>query len=170
MLIPKQIGGSHGFVCVALAKKFPQLSFVVQDMPKTVADGPSKIPAEFKNKIEFQAHDFYTEQPIKDAAVYFFRWICHNQSDKYGTKMLQALVPAMKKGARIVINDNCLPKPNTADPWDEKITRYVRWYFEVVRRCQSFLFFLFIDCLATSSHYINCSPRMLNEFLHSALP
>lgn len=123
LLTEKQVGGSHGFVCVALAKKFPQLSFVVQDLAKTVADGPSKIPDEFKDKIEFQAHDFYTEQPVKDAAVYFFRWICHNQSDKYGTKMLQALIPALKKGARVVINDNCLPKPNTADPWDEKITR-----------------------------------------------
>jgi len=117
------IGGSQGFVCVALAEKFPKLRFVVQDLPKTVADGPSKIPAEFAERIQFQAHDFYTPQPVKDADVYFFRWICHNQSDKYGTQMLQQLIPALKPRARIVINDNCLPKPNTADPWDEKITR-----------------------------------------------
>ncbi|KAF2430168.1 O-methyltransferase [Tothia fuscella] len=117
------IGGSHGFVCVALAEKFPKLRFVVQDLPKTVADGPSRIPQEFADRIEFQAHDFYTEQPVKDAEIYFFRWICHNQSDKYGTKMLQQLIPALKPGAKIVISDNCLPKPNTADPWDEKITR-----------------------------------------------
>ncbi|TLD38799.1 S-adenosyl-L-methionine-dependent methyltransferase [Venturia nashicola] len=117
------VGGSIGFVCVALAKKFPELSFVVQDLPKTVADGPANVPIEFKDRIEFQPHDFYKPQPVKDADVYFFRWICHNQSDKYGVIMLQALIPALKKGARIIINDNCLPKPNTVDPWDEKITR-----------------------------------------------
>ncbi|KAE9993411.1 hypothetical protein EG327_005182 [Venturia inaequalis] len=117
------VGGSIGFVCVALAKKFPELSFVVQDLPNTIADAPASLPVEFKDRIEFQAHDFYTPQPVKDADVYFFRWICHNQSDKYGVIMLRALVPALKKGARIIINDNCLPKPNTADPWDEKITR-----------------------------------------------
>jgi O-methyltransferase domain len=119
------VGGSIGFVCVALAEKFPNLKFVVQDLPKTVADAPSKIPADLHSRIEFQAHDFYTPQPVKDADVYFFRWICHNQSDKYGVKMLQALIPALKPGAKIVINDNCLPAPNTADPWDEKITRCV---------------------------------------------
>lgn len=117
------IGGSHGFVCVALAKKFPRMKFVVQDLPKTVADGPSKIPPELSDRIKFQAHDFYTDQPVKDADIYFFRWIIHNQSDKYGTKMLQALIPALKPGAKIIINDNCLPKPNTVDMWDEKITR-----------------------------------------------
>lgn len=106
-----------------LAKKFPKMRFVVQDLPKTVADGPSKIPAEVADRIEFQAHDFYTEQPVKNADVYFFRWIVHNQSDKYALKLLRALIPALKAGARIVINDICLPKPNMADPWDERITR-----------------------------------------------
>jgi chemotaxis methyl-accepting protein methylase len=100
------------------------MKFVVQDLPKTVADGPSKIPPELSDRIKFQAHDFYTDQPVKDADIYFFRWIIHNQSDKYGVKILRALIPALKPGAKIIINDNCLPKPNTVDMWDEKITRY----------------------------------------------
>ncbi|KAF2087636.1 S-adenosyl-L-methionine-dependent methyltransferase [Saccharata proteae CBS 121410] len=118
-----KVGGSHGFVPVALAKRFPKLRFVVQDLPKTVADGPSHIPPELSDRIEFQAHDFYQEQPVKDADVYFFRWIMHNQSDKYAEKMLRCLIPALKPGARIVINENILPKPGTEDPWDEKIIR-----------------------------------------------
>jgi chemotaxis methyl-accepting protein methylase len=96
----------------------------VQDLPKTISEAPSKIPQEYHDRIQFQAHDFYTEQPVKDADVFFFRWVCHNQSDKYGVKMLQQLIPALKPGAKIVIHDNCLPAPNTADIWDEKITRY----------------------------------------------
>lgn len=91
-----------------------------------IDSAPGKCPPELLSRIQFQAHDFYTPQPVKDADVYFFRWICHNQSDKYGIKMMQQLIPALKKGARIVINDNCLPKPGAADypdPWDEKITR-----------------------------------------------
>jgi chemotaxis methyl-accepting protein methylase len=117
------VGGSFGFICVALAKKYPQLNFVVQDVPKVVEGGLSRIPPEFGDRIKFQAHDFYTEQPVKDADVYFFRWICHNQSDKYGVKMLQALVPALKPGARIVISDNCLKPVGEEDLWDDKITR-----------------------------------------------
>lgn len=95
----------------------------MQDLPKVVAGGPGKVPAELQDRITFEAHDFYTEQTVKNADVYFFRWICHNQSDKYGVRMLQALIPALKPGARIVINDNCLKPVGEEDPWDEKITR-----------------------------------------------
>ena len=120
-----QIGGSHGFVCVALANKYPNLKFIVQDLAKIVVDGPSKIPPQLSSRITFMEHDFFTEQPVKDADVYFFRWIFHNWSDKYSLKILRNLIPALKHGALIIINDNCLPQPNTEDAWDEKITRYV---------------------------------------------
>lgn len=117
------VGGSHGFVPVALAKRFPDLRFVVQDLPKTVADGPAHIPPEFADRIEFQAHDFFTEQPVHGADVYFFRWIFHNWSDKYCEKMLKCLIPALKPGARILVNENILPNPGSENPWDEKIIR-----------------------------------------------
>lgn len=55
--------------------------------------------------------------------MYFFRWIFHNQSDTYALPILLSLIPALKKGARIVINDHCLPKPGQEDLWDEKIIR-----------------------------------------------
>lgn len=68
-------------------------------------------------------YDFFTEQPVKDADVYFFRWIFHNWSDKYCIKILQGLVPALKKGARIVINDNVLPEPGILPMWREEKLR-----------------------------------------------
>jgi hypothetical protein len=55
--------------------------------------------------------------------VYFFRWILHNQSDKYAIKLLENLIPALKKGSKIVINDHCLPEPGQESLWDEKIIR-----------------------------------------------
>lgn len=120
-----QVGGSHGFVPVALSKHFPRLRFVVQDLPKTVAGGPANVPAELQDRIQFQAHDFFTEQPVHDADVFFFRWIFHNWSDKYSIQILKNLIPALKPGARILINENMLPKPGSEDPWDEKIIRSV---------------------------------------------
>ncbi|EJD50942.1 O-methyltransferase [Auricularia subglabra TFB-10046 SS5] len=117
------VGGSHGFVPVALAKRFPDLRFVVQDLPKTVADGPAHIPHELADRIQFQAHDFFTEQPVHGADVYLFRWIFHNWSDKYCEKMLKCLIPALKPGARILLNENILPEPGTENLWDEKIIR-----------------------------------------------
>lgn len=55
--------------------------------------------------------------------VYLFRWILHNQSDIYAIPMLRALIPALKKGAKVVINDHCLPEPGQESLWDEKIIR-----------------------------------------------
>ncbi|KAF8860220.1 S-adenosyl-L-methionine-dependent methyltransferase [Acephala macrosclerotiorum] len=116
------IGGSHGFVCVELAEKYKNMKFVVQDLPKTVQSAP-KLEGDIGERIQFQAHDFHTQQPVKGADVYLYRWILHNQSDRYAINMLKQLIPALKKGARVVINDHCLPEPNTESLWDEKIIR-----------------------------------------------
>jgi hypothetical protein len=63
------IGGSHGFVCVDLGKKYKKMKFVVQDLPKTVDSAPKPISedAQVAERIEFMAADFFQEQPVKDA-------------------------------------------------------------------------------------------------------
>jgi hypothetical protein len=116
------IGGSHGVICTALAAQYPHMKFVVQDLPKTVASAP-QLPAEIAPRVSFQAYDFYTPQPVKGADVYLYRWILHNQSDKYAVKMLRQLIPALKKGARVLVNDHCLRKPGVESMWDEKLMR-----------------------------------------------
>ena len=113
------VGGSHGFVCADLAARYAHMtSFVVQDLPKTVASAPV-----LDERITFQAHDFHTRQPVQGADVYLFRWILHNHSDKYAVNMLRQLIPALKHGARVVINDHCLAEPGVESGWDEKIMR-----------------------------------------------
>jgi hypothetical protein len=82
------VGGSHGFVCVDLAKRFQKMNFVVQDLPKTIASTP-KLEGEIGERVRFMVHDFYTPQPVKGADVYLFRWILHDQADKYAIKMLR---------------------------------------------------------------------------------
>jgi hypothetical protein len=103
------VGGSCGHVSIALAQHFKTLKFVVQDLPKAIA-GMLNLPEDVKDRITFQAHDFFTPQPTKGADVYLFRWIMHNYPDKYATLILHSLIPALKRGSRILINDNCLPE------------------------------------------------------------
>ncbi|KAG9231340.1 O-methyltransferase-domain-containing protein [Amylocarpus encephaloides] len=117
------VGGSHGFVCAELASRYPDLKFVVQDLPKTVNSAP-KFEGDLASRIEFQAHDFFTEQPVQGADIYLFRWIFHNYSDKYATKILRSLIPAFKKGSKVLINDHCLKDGfGLENMWDEKIIR-----------------------------------------------
>ena len=116
------VGGSHGLVCIALAKEYPDLQFVVQDLPKVIEDAKTKSPAEMSHRVTFQAHDFFEEQPVKNADIYYFRWILHDWSDKYCVKILQALIPALKPGARLLFSERCLEAPCTlplrAEKWN----------------------------------------------------
>jgi hypothetical protein len=117
------VGGGKGLVCKQLAKHFPKLSFVVQDLEDTIVAGRNTLPAEFENRISYMTHDFFTPQPIKDAEVYYFRAIFHNWPDKYCVAILQNLIPALKKGARVVVQDPHTPDPLTMAPWQERQTR-----------------------------------------------
>lgn len=119
------IGGSIGFVSVELAKQYKNMKFVVQDTPKTITSAPSPVceDNQVAERISLQAHDFFTEQVVKDADVYFFRWIIHNYSTPYAVKILKNLIPALKPGARVIINDHCLREAGQEDPWDEIVMR-----------------------------------------------
>jgi len=97
------IGGGHGGVSRALAQATSKVKFIVQDLPGTVEEGKQILPKELEHRVYFMAHDFMNEQPVKGADVYFFRFILHNWSDKYATKILRNLMPAMKDGSRVVI-------------------------------------------------------------------
>lgn len=103
-----------------MAAKFPSLSFIVQDLEPVVRAAEKQPQAvELADRVKFQTHDFLTEQPVHGADVYFFRWILHNWSDKYCVKILRNLIPALKPGAKIVLNDNVLPKPGVMSKWQE---------------------------------------------------
>ena len=116
------VGGSQGPIALSLAKEFPSLKFVVQDLAATIEGADALLPAELGGRVDFMAHDFFTPQPVQ-ADVYILRWIFHNWSDKYSVKILQALRPALKPGARILVHDGCLPDPGMVPGWIEKDIR-----------------------------------------------
>lgn len=113
------IGGSHGRMSIALAQNVPSIECIVQELPEVVTEGESKIPSELRGRVKFMAHDFFTEQPLKGADVYFFRWIFHDWSDKYCINILQNLIPALKHGARVIISDRTVPPPGTVSLHEE---------------------------------------------------
>jgi hypothetical protein len=123
--LPYQVGGSQGSACFAIAEKFPSLSFVVQDLERVITAAERQVPSHLAHRVKFATHDFLIEQPVHGADVYFFRWILHNWSDKYCVKILENLIPALKPGARIVVNDNVLPRPGAMSRWQENRLRYV---------------------------------------------
>ncbi|PVI08127.1 S-adenosyl-L-methionine-dependent methyltransferase [Periconia macrospinosa] len=114
------IGGSKGHVSIGLAHAHPKWKFIVQDLAQTIAVGEKELPEQLKDRVHFMVHDFWMEQPVKAADVYFFRLIFHDWSDKYSIRILRNLIPALKKGAKVIICDTCLPDKNAVSPYQQR--------------------------------------------------
>ncbi|KAF1963893.1 S-adenosyl-L-methionine-dependent methyltransferase [Bimuria novae-zelandiae CBS 107.79] len=117
------IGGSTCSTAVALATRLRELTMVVQDHPVLEKQAQDAIPVELKQRVSFMAHDFFKDQPVHGADVYHFRWIFHDWPDKYCTRLLQALIPALKSGARIIVSDFVVPASGETSWYREGITR-----------------------------------------------
>ncbi|KAK6844446.1 hypothetical protein PG995_014556 [Apiospora arundinis] len=115
------IGGSQGHVSIALATRFPNLSLVVQDMERVVEH--SVAPAQLGGRCRFMAHDLFAPQPIEGADVYFLRWVLHNWSDKYCILIIRALIPALRPGSKVLIQESLMPEPGAIAMWKEKNLR-----------------------------------------------
>lgn len=117
------VGGSHGHSSIAIAEAHPNIRCIVQDMPATVASGQAKLPPSLKERVTFMAHDFWEKQPIKDGDIYYFQGIFQDWSDTSAVKILRQLVPALKAGARVLINDICVPPLGTLSAYKERRIR-----------------------------------------------
>ncbi|KAJ8121801.1 hypothetical protein ONZ43_g1835 [Nemania bipapillata] len=95
------VGGSKGDAAFAIAHKYPDIQLIVQELPEVVAISKDEPGL----NVKFMEHDFFTEQPVKNADVYLYRWILHNWPDKYCVQILNSLIPALKPGARVLIMD-----------------------------------------------------------------
>ncbi|KAI1207204.1 sterigmatocystin 8-O-methyltransferase [Annulohypoxylon truncatum] len=114
------VGGGAGHHSMELARRFPNLSVIVQDMNE-MFEG-IKVPEELEGRFEFMAYDLFAPQTVQ-ADVYFFRWIFHNWSDKYSIMIIKALIPALKPGAKIILNESCMPEPGEIAHWREQDLR-----------------------------------------------
>ncbi|CZR65817.1 related to sterigmatocystin 7-O-methyltransferase precursor [Phialocephala subalpina] len=113
------VGGANGFASAAISKAFPDLKVVVQDIRMT-EDTKVNYP---DTNIEWMVHDYFTPQPVIGADVYFYRFVFHNLYDDKAIDVLRAAIPALKPGARILINDECLPEPGKVRWRNERAAR-----------------------------------------------
>lgn len=61
---------------------------------------------------EYLASDFY-QPTVRRGERLFFRQIFHSWPDPSCVEILKVLIPALKTGAKVVVNDHLAPPPNT---------------------------------------------------------
>lgn len=113
---------------MALAKAFPHLSFIVQDLPANAESGQKAIsgslPDEIKSRITFQGHDFTQPQPVRGASIYLLRMILHDWPDTEAISIIRNIVTVMDHAvSRLLIMDTVLPKPGSVPVSVERIAR-----------------------------------------------
>lgn len=114
------VGGGKGPAAIALAQAFPKLNIIVQDLGHVCAQGREQLPEDVKGRVSFEEHDFFTPQPMRDIDVFYIRAVFHNWPDKYCIEILRNLIPGLKKGSRVVIQDPMFPESGKLSPFAEE--------------------------------------------------
>ena len=103
------VGGGVGHVGVLVKKRVkPGVQVVIQDLPSVIEQGQA-IP-EHQEALEFQAHNFLTEQPVVGAKLYYLRLIAHDWPDKICETILRHIVNAMSAESKVLIFDSVWPE------------------------------------------------------------
>lgn len=114
------VAGGFGYLSYFLAGRFPEATFVVQDLPFIVEQAQKACPAALRSRISFQSHDILSPQPtFKQAAgsgqeegrlVFVLKIILHDHADQDCKVILCNLISAMGPGDRILIIDTVIPE------------------------------------------------------------
>jgi len=116
------VGGGNGLAAFAITSAVPGLRCTVQDLPPNVETFKDSVPEPLKGRVEFAAHDFFNTQPVQ-ADAYLFRQIFHNNNDAHCIKILQATIPALRPGVKLIANDRVVPPPGTMGLVEEREIR-----------------------------------------------
>jgi len=108
------VGGNVGDLTMTLAKAFPHLECVVQDQEKPILEAekfwaaiwPEAISSK---QVKLQAYDFFTPQPVKNAAVYSMRFIIHDWPDAESKKIMQTVRDAAGPSSKLILWENVVP-------------------------------------------------------------
>ena len=119
-----EVGGSDGSVSAKLLREYPKLRCIVQDLPGTMST--ARVPEDLVGRLSFEEHNMFTEQKEKGANVYLLRSVLHNWPDKYAVQILQNLIPVLRPGAKVILNEICLREPGILSLYQEQFLRYVR--------------------------------------------
>lgn len=77
------VGGGNGSTVAAILPHATNITkTIVQDRPQVIESAKKvwKSSGNESDTVDFQAHDFFTPQPVKGAQAYFMRCIMHESA------------------------------------------------------------------------------------------
>ncbi|TFY63589.1 hypothetical protein EVG20_g6256 [Dentipellis fragilis] len=106
------VGGGVGTSAFPLARDFPALKLVVQDLSNVIEDlwSTTMLEAVESGRMQLEAHDFFKAQPKHDVpiSVFLLKQIIHDWSDQYALKILKRLRDAAAPDTKLVLVDTLI--------------------------------------------------------------
>ncbi|KAJ6586721.1 O-methyltransferase [Mycena sp. CBHHK59/15] len=117
------VGGGLGSTSMAIAKRNLGLRIVNQDLGPTIEQAKLYWKEQFpehveKQMVELQAHDFFQQQPVKNADIFMMRHVIHDWSDERTIVILTRLREAAMPTTRLVIVENIVPLASRGESGD----------------------------------------------------
>ena len=84
----------------------------MQDLPQVRPVFEANIPSDLQSRVTFSEHDLFKPQPI-EADIYILKLILHDWPEEECIKILRALIPSLKPGARVLFIDYVGKPSNT---------------------------------------------------------
>ncbi|KAF8492246.1 S-adenosyl-L-methionine-dependent methyltransferase [Gautieria morchelliformis] len=108
------VGGGIGTSSLPLARDFPDINIVLQDLPRVIEDAKKHwdkiMPDAVKTgRVKLEAHDFFEAQPQKTASIFLLKQIMHDWSDAYCAKILIRLRASAIPTTKLLILDSIMP-------------------------------------------------------------
>ncbi|KAF3317545.1 hypothetical protein TWF173_010313 [Orbilia oligospora] len=103
------VGGGMGGFCLGLSHLYPDLNFIIQDRSQVISKGetelwPKESPSALQQgRVKFVEHDFFEENPVKGADIYWLRYILHDWADDYCVKILKGIKAGMGPRSKLLI-------------------------------------------------------------------
>lgn len=108
------VGGAGGDLSKQVLRRFAGVASAASvDLPEVTAT--AETPADLEGRLRFLPYNFLAETMPYEADAYVFRHIFHDWSDQYAVKIFRNLVPALKPGTRVWINEVVLPNLSAAN-------------------------------------------------------
>ncbi|KAF9003361.1 O-methyltransferase [Cyathus striatus] len=112
-MLPKKsvvvdVGSGVGHITMELLERRHDLTYVLQDRPKVIDDArqfwkENQPHAIIEETVALQAHDIFTSQPVKGAAVYLLRRVLHNYEKEAAAAILRHLRDAADQDSKLLI-------------------------------------------------------------------
>ncbi|KAI0017503.1 S-adenosyl-L-methionine-dependent methyltransferase [Xylariomycetidae sp. FL0641] len=104
------VGGAGGELCAQILRRYAGVrAAVVLDLPEVVAG--ARAPGDLAGRLAFAPHDFLAPADAgrHAADAFVFRHVFHDWSDAYAVRILRNLLPALRRGNRVWLNEVVLP-------------------------------------------------------------